>query len=69
MISRSWENLERSAEAGGMPGDFILKSLIAVFAILFGLQFFSLLVKSLNDLLWVSNASNHQSDSDLGGKE
>jgi len=68
LISRSWENLERSAEAGGMPGVFILKSLIAVFAILFGLQFFSLLIKSLNDLLWGSNASNPQSEADLGGK-
>ena len=68
LISRSWENLERSAEAGGMPGVFILKSLIAVFAILFGLQFFSLLMKSLNDLLWGSNASNPQSEADLGGK-
>ena len=69
LIIRSWENLERSAEAGGMPGVFILKSLIAVFAILFGLQFFSLLVKSLNDLLRVANTSNPQGEYDLGGKK
>lgn len=51
MISRSWDVLEKSAEAGGLPGVFLLKSVIAVFCILFGLQVLSLFLKSVLSLL------------------
>ena len=51
LIVRSWENLEKSAEAGGLGGVFLLKSAIAIFAILFGLQFISLILKSALTLL------------------
>lgn len=47
MISRSWDNLEKSAEAGGLPGVFLLKTVIAVFCVLFALQVLSLLLKSI----------------------
>ncbi len=47
MIVRSWENLEKSAEVGGMPGLFIFKSVIAVFCILFGLQILALCLRSI----------------------
>ena len=43
LITRSWINLEKSAEAGGMEGIFLLKTSIAVFAILFLLQFLAML--------------------------
>lgn len=37
-VSRSWRLVEASANVGGMPGYFILKSFIIVFAVLVGLQ-------------------------------
>ena len=37
-VSRSWSYFEGSANIGGMPGLFILKSFILVFAALIGLQ-------------------------------
>ena len=51
MVSRSWLILEKSAEAGGMPGLFLFKSVIVLFAVLFGLQLFALLLRSLDTLL------------------
>jgi len=51
LIIRSWINLEKSAEAGGMEGVFILKSIIAVFSILFLLQFISMFLRNLLLLL------------------
>lgn len=50
IIARSWENLEKSAEAGGMPGLFVFKSVIAVFCVLFGLQILALLLRSIEAL-------------------
>ena len=47
IIKRSWINLERSAEAGGLPGVFLLKSVIAVFCLLFALQLVALALRSL----------------------
>ncbi|WP_375599408.1 TRAP transporter small permease subunit [Devosia sp. Naph2] len=37
-VARSWGYMEGSANIGGMPGLFILKSFILVFAVLVGLQ-------------------------------
>ncbi len=37
-VLASWERLERSAEAGGLPGLFVLKSMLLVFAALLALQ-------------------------------
>ena len=51
LILRSWENLEKSAEAGGLPGVFLLKTVIAVFCVLFGLQFLALTLRGIETLL------------------
>jgi TRAP-type mannitol/chloroaromatic compound transport system permease small subunit len=51
LIIRSWINLEKSAEAGGLEGVFLLKTVIGVFAILFMLQFFSMLLRNIF-ILW-----------------
>jgi TRAP-type mannitol/chloroaromatic compound transport system permease small subunit len=37
-VARSWEVLERSREASGLPAVFLLKSLIPLFALLLALQ-------------------------------
>ncbi len=50
MVSRSWMNLEKSAEAGGMQGLFLFKSVIVLFAFLFGLQLLALLLRSVGTL-------------------
>jgi len=44
----SWENLEGSREAGGLPLVFILKSLIPIFAILLILQAVSSIIHSFS---------------------
>jgi TRAP-type mannitol/chloroaromatic compound transport system permease small subunit len=49
-VSDSWNVLEGSKEAGGLPGVFILKSAILCFAVLVGLQGISLLIRSFNTL-------------------
>jgi TRAP-type mannitol/chloroaromatic compound transport system permease small subunit len=51
LIIRSWDVLEKSAEAGGLPGVFLLKSVIAVFCVLFGLQVLALLLRSIEVLV------------------
>jgi len=42
----SWERFEESREAGGLPGLFLLKSVILVFCIAMGLQGLSLAARS-----------------------
>ena len=51
LIIRSWINLEKSAEAGGLEGVFLLKTVIGVFAILFTLQFISMFLNNCLILL------------------
>ena len=51
MVQRSWGVLEKSAEAGGLPGVFLFKSVLLVFSILFGIQFISLALKSISSLI------------------
>ncbi len=46
-VAESWSKLEESREAGGMPGLFLLKSVILLFAVLVGLQGLSLAAKAL----------------------
>jgi TRAP-type mannitol/chloroaromatic compound transport system permease small subunit len=51
-VSRSWRLYEGSANVGGMPGLFILKTFIIVFAVLVGLQGLAIIARSvlvLND--------------------
>ncbi|MEP3475146.1 MAG: TRAP transporter small permease subunit [Hyphomicrobiales bacterium] len=57
MVERSFQSLEKSAEAGGLPALYILKAVIPLFCILFGLQFISLIIRSLEALFNPSNTS------------
>lgn len=50
IILRSWDNLEKSAEVGGMPGLFLFKTVIAVFCVLFGLQILALFLRGIEAL-------------------
>lgn len=49
-VQDSWERLEVSREAGGLPGLFLLKSALLAFCVLLGLQGLSLAAKSLLSL-------------------
>lgn len=46
-VSRSWRLWEASANVGGMPGYFVLKSFVIVFAVLVGLQGLAMLARSI----------------------
>lgn len=46
-VSTSWALLEPSAEPGGLPGYFILKSVIMAFCAVVGLQAFAIIARSL----------------------
>lgn len=61
-VIRSWENHERSAEVGGMPALYLFKTIIPVFAVLFGLQFLALFLRSLLTLLDGHETPSAQSD-------
>lgn len=46
-IARSWSYYEASSNVGGMPGLFVLKSFIIVFAVLVGLQGLAMAARSI----------------------
>lgn len=46
-VQRSWKYMEGSANVGGMPGLYILKSFVLVFAVLVGLQAVAMLIRSI----------------------
>jgi TRAP-type mannitol/chloroaromatic compound transport system permease small subunit len=46
-IARSWRLFEGSANIGGMPGLFVLKSFILVFCVLVGLQGLAMALRSI----------------------
>jgi TRAP-type mannitol/chloroaromatic compound transport system permease small subunit len=46
-VARSWRLYEGSANVGGMPGLFVLKSFIIVFAVLVGLQGLAIIARSI----------------------
>jgi TRAP-type mannitol/chloroaromatic compound transport system permease small subunit len=46
-VQRSWRLLEASANPGGMPGLFVLKSFILVFAVVIALQGLAMLIRSI----------------------
>lgn len=46
-VMRSWGRLEGSSEAGGLPGLFLLKTILPIFCILIFLQGLSLLCRSI----------------------
>ncbi|MGD1878295.1 MAG: TRAP transporter small permease subunit [Kiloniellaceae bacterium] len=45
-VLKSWQGLEESREAGGLPALFLLKSVIVMFCVLIGLQGLSLAARS-----------------------
>jgi TRAP-type mannitol/chloroaromatic compound transport system permease small subunit len=49
-VTASWSKLEESREAGGLPGLFLLKSVITAFCVLLGLQGLSLAGRSILSL-------------------
>lgn len=49
-VRRSWAIWERSREAGGLPGVFLLKTLIPVFAVLMALQGLALAIRCIRTL-------------------
>ena len=46
-VQRSWGLFESSANVGGMPGLYILKGFIIIFAVLVGLQGLAMLIRSI----------------------
>jgi TRAP-type mannitol/chloroaromatic compound transport system permease small subunit len=46
-VASSWGKLEESREAGGLPGLFLLKTVIPLFCLLLGLQGLALAGRSL----------------------
>ena len=56
-VAASWQRLEGSREAGGLPGVFLLKTLIPLTALLVLLQGLANLLRSLRTLGWWS--TNH----------
>ncbi len=50
-VAAAWARLEGSREAGGLPGLFLLKSVLLVFCVLLGLQALSLAARSALTLL------------------
>ena len=46
-VATSWERLEASREAGGLPGLFLLKSFLIVFCVLVALQGLALAARSI----------------------
>jgi TRAP-type mannitol/chloroaromatic compound transport system permease small subunit len=46
-VSRSWARFEGSSEAGGLPGVFLLKTVIPIFCILMIMQGISLMARSI----------------------
>jgi len=74
-VTRAWSYTEGSANVGGMPGLYILKSFIIVFVVLLALQGFAIILRSIvviagrSDLLPVSQRyrkSINLSDSEGG---
>ena len=57
MVTSSWRILEKSREAGGLPGVYLFKTLIIVFAIAFAIQFLALFLANLKILLQRDGAS------------
>jgi len=52
-VTAAWERLETSREAGGLPGVFLLKSVLLIFTVLLGLQGLALAARSFLTLLGI----------------
>ena len=58
LVERSFWRGERSSEVGGLPGLYLLKASILVFALLMGLQLVSSVLKSIL-MLWGGSGERH----------
>lgn len=56
-VARSWQVLEGSAEASGIPAVFLLKTGILLFAVLTGLQGLALMIRAGSSFFALSRAS------------
>ncbi len=61
-IADSWSVLEGSREAGGLPGVFLLKSLILVMTFLLSLQAFIQIARDIETILSADLTANSQQD-------
>jgi TRAP-type mannitol/chloroaromatic compound transport system permease small subunit len=61
-IASSWSVLESSREAGGLPGVFLLKSLILVMTLLLSLQAFTQIARNIETILSNSNSSGNNNN-------
>ena len=50
-VVQSWASMEGSVETSGIPGVYLLKSVILVFCFLMGLQGVSLFIRSLTTIM------------------
>ncbi len=57
-VANSWAVFEGSREVGGLPGVFLLKTAILIFAVLLGLQGVSKLIRAFYDVLNPNLAEN-----------
>ena len=60
-VLRSWKLLEGSAETGGIPLAYLMKSFLLVFALLMSLQGISLLLKSVLTLFFTGASTSMSS--------
>ena len=65
-IADSWSVLESSREAGGLPGVFLLKSLILIMTGLLSLQAFSQIVRCIDTILH-ADVGSHGKNGHKGG--
>ena len=56
-VARSWQILERSAEAGGLPALYLVKSMLLVLSLLLGLQILAVICKSIVTLFSPQNSN------------
>lgn len=66
-VAESWFRLEESREAGGLPGLFLLKSVLVVFCLLLALQGLALAARSVLALAGRADAEAGEGENGEGG--
>ncbi|MCP5369065.1 MAG: TRAP transporter small permease subunit [Hyphomicrobiales bacterium] len=69
MAERSWMRLESSPEAEGMPGLFLLKTVIPIFCVLMGMAGVSMMLRSLLRFFGIEIEPDYADDKDSGGAD
>lgn len=65
-VTEAWLSLEGSAEPGGLPAVFLLKTLIPVMALLLGMQAIAEIIRSIQQLLVPVQPADHKTGKDHG---